>query len=89
MLNVVLKIIKIRGNTTVLVGGIKVRKGLRLLEARDSAVAGGGGAGGRPEARPSGPICYAFLPSRATRYNSDFPSVPLIQYDYNGHSVGS
>jgi hypothetical protein len=37
-----------------------------------------GGDGGRPEARPSGPICYAFLPSRATRYNSDFPSFPCF-----------
>jgi hypothetical protein len=32
-----------------------------------------GPAGGQ-EARPTGPICYAFLPSRATSYNSDFTS---------------
>ncbi len=32
------------------------------------------GLAGGQEARPTGPICYAFLPSRATRYNSDFPS---------------
>ncbi len=88
MLNVVLKIIKTRGYAAVLVGGIKVRKGLRLLEARDSAVAGGGGASGRPEARPSGPICYAFLPSRATKYNSDFPSLPLVRYESSKLIVG-
>ncbi len=41
---------------------------------------------GRRAARcvPTGPICYTFLPSRATRYNSDFPSFPWYGMIYCG-----
>ncbi len=60
----------------MIVVGLRLGWGKRSLVARDSAVAGGGGAGGWPDTRPNGPICYAFLPSRSTRYNSDFPSFP-------------
>jgi hypothetical protein len=76
MLNVMLRIIKCVRNNAVLVVELRLGWGKRLLAARDSAVAGGGGAGEQPDARPTGPICYAFLLSRATRYNSDFPSFP-------------
>jgi hypothetical protein len=39
------------------------------------------------DTRPNGPICYAFLPSRATRYNSDFPSFPRYGTIYYGSLV--
>ncbi len=67
--------------------GLRLGWGKRLLVDRDSAVAGGGGAGGRPDTRPNGPICYAFLPSRATRYNSDVPSFPRYGTIYYGSLV--
>ncbi len=57
--------------------------GTRPCRTSDHHLAGrrttdGGGDGGPPEARPAGPIIYTFLPSQATRYNSDLPSFPSV-----------